>query len=145
MAKDAKATARALPWDAFQFTNDGIKVATKTIQGVGFAFTADGNIIIMCDDQGLYTTSELTGCLKQNGNYSDYDTARTIATVFTTDLDLLDIEDIKNDIQTVTSRVEFTPKAAETLNTLDWVGVYTELEPYIKAIQELHKTKTITM
>lgn len=145
MAKDAKAQARALPWDAFTLTTKDITVATKTAQGIGFAFTSDGNIIVMCDEQGMYKPSELTGCLKQSGNFSDYDTARVIAAVVTSDMDIVPLEDIKDAFESATTRLNFPAAALEELKEVDWSAAYTELEPFIKAIQALNATKPLSM
>lgn len=145
MAKDVKAQARALAWDAFTLTTKGISVATKTVQGVGFAFTSEGNIIVMCDEQGMYSPSELTGCIKQSGNYSDYDTARIISTIVTTDMDIIPLEDVKAEFEGVLSRVDFPAAAKPAMDAVDWSAAYTELVPYIEAIQALNATKLMSM
>lgn len=145
MAKDLKAKARALSWDVFNITTKGITVAVKTVQGVGFAFTSDGSIIVMCDNQGMYSPAELAGCIKQNGNFSDYDTARIISTIVTTDMDIVPLNEVKADFESALSRLSFPDAAKTEMDGVDWGEAYEELRPFIEVFQELNSTKLMTM
>lgn len=141
MAKDALAKARELNWDEFTATTKGLKVATKTAQGIGFAFTSDGTILTMCDDAGLYTPRELAGCIKKYGNFSDYDTGRIVAHFMTSDCDMCPLDDIKSELLSTPSRGIFTPAAQTTIAAADWNAIFEELKPFIETMQSLLVTK----
>lgn len=142
--EELKEQVRSLDWDEISVTDEGLQCAVKTVQGIPFAFTDDYKIVVFCDGDGLFRTDEVIGCVYGSGNYSDYDVARVIAVLADTQLDNVPLSDIRSSVVNAGSQVDFTPKARAETEDTDWQAVYDGLEAYIRAVQSLNQTLTVT-
>lgn len=140
MARTSKAAldaAKQLAWDKFQSTDKGISVAVKTVQGLTFDFTQ--NVLqFFCDEAGLFSSEETISTVKQYGNFSDFEFSIPVATITTFDGEGVDLDTIKQNIETFGSRLTKVPAPfKDKISSFDWTAIAAELLEYVQAIQPL--------
>lgn len=134
----AMAACKALGWDEFATGVKGVNRAIKTVQGIPFAFTSEIDLVFMSDNDSIYTVSELAGCFKRYGNYSDFADSRKITTVINCELVKAELEDIRQAIINVPNKFGSLPaNIVAELKSKDWAAIADELLPYAKAIQDV--------